>query len=1002
MCPRRARSVTAAIAASVVQPSSLGSCQSPSSERRWSSIHRSSKPAASARSTASRSSGQPVRCTQYAAPNRITPPAAPPKRMRPEDPQLCPGSRHASPGEARLPAARDEHVRGAATDAVRDLGQQQSASPAPAHDDPVDPGPERGRIGEPRHRTQDGHVDLAWRRARRAPRPGTVDRRERPSAPPRPRTPMPGSRRPGCPCSPGAPRPRSASRTRRPGRSGSGSAARASSSAVAGLRAGRDGHGDARQAEEARLLGGWDLDRRRTTAVPGSTSAVEPGVDAMSGRAMTRASDDGRIVRPSRPPGQGGIAPRRIPAALERPGRTARDSGHRHAAARSLPRRRRPDRSWPTPCPTAASAAGSAPTAASSGPGARGSAASARTATGPCGAWPTAPWPRLGLDPIEKKPLFHVDPGSLAYSIATDRLPVPLRLLPELGDRAGAAAGPGHPAAAPVARADRRGRACASGARSIAYTYVEPTVFLEYALDTGRLARRAGLRNLFITDGYATPEAVDLLAEVLDAANVDLKSFDDAFYRRLCGARLAHVLDAIVAYREAGIWLELTTLVIPGQQRRRRRAAGAGRLDRRDPGSRHAVAREPVLPGLPDAGRAAHADRHPAARRGDRARGRAAVRLRRERAGARAGGHAVRGVRPAARGAAPATGPGRCSAATGRARGAGRVIAGRWAPAAAARDGGGAAMTAAGATGPRWRDRSTRGRRASSGGSWARLFAAAARLPGAACRRPAPPTCRWASSCPTPGSSTRACRRRRPGPVSGRSPGRSLVPRPIPRSSCSSGRTTAPPGSTASAPGTPGAWADAARRGGGGRRAGAPRSWPSGRRSSWTAPRTAASTRSRSSCRCSRRVAPGARIVPLAVSAGTGSAAIEAGERARAAARRASRRRRPGRPRDQHGHGALPAGRRLRAGDGGAPAGDPGPRRGGARRARGGHARRRDPRPRLRHVRDRARRAGPRRAAGDGRRCGHGRSPPRRPRTPADRATGRSATWPSVSTPRPS
>ncbi len=103
-----------------------------------------------------------------------------------------------------------------------------------------------------------------------------------------------------------------------------------------------------------------------------------------------------------------------------------------------------------------------------------------------------------------------------------------------------------------------------AGATSIAYTYVEPTVFLEYALDDGRLAREAGLRNLFITDGYATPEAIGLLAGVLDAANVDLKSFDDAFYRRLCGARLAHVLEAIEAYHAAGTWLELTTLVIPG------------------------------------------------------------------------------------------------------------------------------------------------------------------------------------------------------------------------------------------------------------------------------------------------------------------------------------------------------------------------------------------------------------------------------------------------------
>ena len=74
--------------------------------------------------------------------------------------------------------------------------------------------------------------------------------------------------------------------------------------------------------------------------------------------------------------------------------------------------------------------------------------------------------------------------------------------------------------------------ALAHRADSIAYTYVEPTVFLEYALDTARLARRAGLRNLFITDGYATPEAIALLAPVIDAANVDLKSFDDAFYRQ--------------------------------------------------------------------------------------------------------------------------------------------------------------------------------------------------------------------------------------------------------------------------------------------------------------------------------------------------------------------------------------------------------------------------------------------------------------------------------------
>ncbi len=169
----------------------------------------------------------------------------------------------------------------------------------------------------------------------------------------------------------------------------------------------------------------------------------------------------------------------------------------------------------------------------------------------------------LGIDPIEKKPLFHVDPGSLAYSIATPGCPFhctfcqnwELAMAPRLGMELEQR--PMSPAAV-VAEAQR------AGATSIAYTYVEPTVFLEYALDVGRLARGAGLRNLFVTDGYATPEAVGLLAGVLDAANVDLKSFDDAFYRRLCGARLAHVLEAIEAYHAAGTWLELTTLVIPG------------------------------------------------------------------------------------------------------------------------------------------------------------------------------------------------------------------------------------------------------------------------------------------------------------------------------------------------------------------------------------------------------------------------------------------------------
>jgi len=170
----------------------------------------------------------------------------------------------------------------------------------------------------------------------------------------------------------------------------------------------------------------------------------------------------------------------------------------------------------------------------------------------------------VGLDPIEKKPLFHVAPGSTAYSIATAGCPFHCTFCQNWEIAQGPRLGLDLPTRSlPPARVVAE--ATLQGAGSVAYTYVEPTVFLEYALDTARLARRAGLRNLFITDGYATPEAVDLLAPVLDAANVDLKSFDDAFYRKVCGARLAPVLESIAAMHRAGIWLELTTLIIPGR-----------------------------------------------------------------------------------------------------------------------------------------------------------------------------------------------------------------------------------------------------------------------------------------------------------------------------------------------------------------------------------------------------------------------------------------------------
>ena len=103
-----------------------------------------------------------------------------------------------------------------------------------------------------------------------------------------------------------------------------------------------------------------------------------------------------------------------------------------------------------------------------------------------------------------------------------------------------------------------------AGCQSIAYTYTEPTVFFEYAYDTARLAHETGLANVLVTNGYLTSDALDTFQPYLDAANVDLKAFRDETYRQYVGARLQPVLDTLKAMTRLGIWLEVTTLVIPG------------------------------------------------------------------------------------------------------------------------------------------------------------------------------------------------------------------------------------------------------------------------------------------------------------------------------------------------------------------------------------------------------------------------------------------------------
>ncbi|OPY10917.1 MAG: Pyruvate formate-lyase 1-activating enzyme [Syntrophaceae bacterium PtaB.Bin038] len=166
------------------------------------------------------------------------------------------------------------------------------------------------------------------------------------------------------------------------------------------------------------------------------------------------------------------------------------------------------------------------------------------------------------VDPIEKKPIYHVYPGSASYSIATVGCNFrcsfcqnhEISQMPrEEGRIAGRDLSPRE-----VVR-----RAVDSASKSIAYTYTEPTIFFEFARDTALLAREAGLKNIFVTNGFMTPEALDAASPWLDAANVDLKSFRDEFYRRQCGARLEPVLETLRGMRQRGIWVEVTTLVIP-------------------------------------------------------------------------------------------------------------------------------------------------------------------------------------------------------------------------------------------------------------------------------------------------------------------------------------------------------------------------------------------------------------------------------------------------------
>jgi len=165
------------------------------------------------------------------------------------------------------------------------------------------------------------------------------------------------------------------------------------------------------------------------------------------------------------------------------------------------------------------------------------------------------------IDPIEKKPLFHFYPGTQSYSIAA--MGCNFRCLHcqnwsisqvRKDIIEGEKVSPER-----VVQA-----ALHSGCSSISYTYTEPTIYFETAFEISRLAQQKGLKNVFVTNGYLSSEALHYIAPYLDAANIDLKAMSDKFYREICGARLEPVLECIRQYYELGIWIEITTLIIPG------------------------------------------------------------------------------------------------------------------------------------------------------------------------------------------------------------------------------------------------------------------------------------------------------------------------------------------------------------------------------------------------------------------------------------------------------
>ncbi len=166
----------------------------------------------------------------------------------------------------------------------------------------------------------------------------------------------------------------------------------------------------------------------------------------------------------------------------------------------------------------------------------------------------------VAIDPVEKKPLYHFLPGTRAFSIATAGCNL---VCLNCQNWTISQSSPEKTKNFDLPPDKVVEEASKSDCASIAYTYSEPTTFYEYVFETAALARRTGIKNIMKSNGYINPEPLKNLCQVIDAANIDLKSFNEATYLKLSGAKLQPVLDSLKIYRDMGVWLEITNLIVP-------------------------------------------------------------------------------------------------------------------------------------------------------------------------------------------------------------------------------------------------------------------------------------------------------------------------------------------------------------------------------------------------------------------------------------------------------